>query len=85
MTTKYEAIDFVSLKTGQGDIVSVYRGEIEKHLHSYKGYKVTELIRVIELAEGALFACQIRLANCEVLEPVELDIALSEIRKLKGE
>jgi len=83
MTTKYEAIDFVSLKTGQGDIVSVYRGEIEKHLHSYKGYKVTELIRVIELAEEALnYALSQMQPFCSNAKVTD---ALSKIKKLKGD
>lgn len=88
---EYKAIDFISLKTAQGDIVSVHRDEIERHLNTYKGYKVPELIRVIELAEEALYgkAEHIlggRVTTVQKTKAYEkIRVALSEIRKLKGE
>jgi len=91
-----DAITFVCRTLGWLEVVPPYGDKVDRTKECDKAIvecgkirdalnKHTELIRVIELAEEALFACQIRLANCEVLEPVELDIALSEIRKLKGE
>ena len=92
MTTlkEFNSFEFIPLKAAQGDIVPVHREEIERHLHSYGGYRITELIRVVELAEELVNKTFIKNEDGSVSIPlVNLDIMnvylefISAIKNLK--